>query len=62
MELDPEAKILVVSALNQTKVISEAIRKGARDFISKPFLPEQLIETLESCYLEASLIKEALSL
>ena len=43
---DPSAKVVVVSALNQTKLISEAIRKGAQDFIAKPFLPEQLQETM----------------
>ena len=48
-EFDPQAKIVVVSALNQTKLISEAIRKGAQDFIAKPFLPEQLQETVQSC-------------
>ena len=46
---DPEAKVVVVSALNQTKLISDAIRSGAHDFIAKPFLPEQLQETLNSC-------------
>jgi two-component system chemotaxis response regulator CheY len=46
---DPDAKIVVVSALNQTRLISEAIRKGAQDFLAKPFLPEQLQETLASC-------------
>ncbi|MGO8688270.1 MAG: response regulator [Thermoguttaceae bacterium] len=42
LRFDPQAKIVVVSALNQTKLISEAIRKGALDFLVKPFLPEQL--------------------
>ncbi len=46
---DPAAKIVVVSALNQTKMISEAIRQGAQDFIAKPFLPEQLQQTMEGC-------------
>lgn len=46
---DPSAKVVVVSALNQTKLISEAIRKGAQDFIAKPFLPEQLLETVSAC-------------
>jgi two-component system chemotaxis response regulator CheY len=49
MLFDPEAKVVVVSALNQTKLISEAIRKGAQDFIAKPFLPEQLQQTMLSC-------------
>ncbi len=49
LKLDPAAKVVVVSALNQTKMISEAIRKGAHDFIAKPFMPEQLQETLAGC-------------
>lgn len=47
MDFDPDARVVVVSALNQAKLIAEAIRKGARDFIAKPFLPEQLRETVE---------------
>lgn len=49
---DPDAKVVVVSALNQTKLIPEAIRKGAQDFIAKPFLPEQLQKTMRSCLKE----------
>ncbi len=49
LEFDPDAKVVVVSALNQTKLISEAIRKGAQDFIAKPFLPEQLQQTIANC-------------
>ena len=49
LRMDPQAKVVVVSALNQTKLISEAIRKGAQDFIAKPFLPEQLQETMNRC-------------
>jgi len=49
LAIDPQAKVVVVSALTQTKFISEAIRKGAQDFIAKPFLPEQLVETMLGC-------------
>lgn len=55
LQADPRAKIVVISALNQTKLISEAIRKGAHDFIAKPFLPEQVQETLNRSLEEASL-------
>jgi len=48
-QLDPEARVVMISAVNQTKLIAEAIRKGAYDFIAKPFLPEHLQETMESC-------------
>jgi len=52
LHFDPEAKVVVISALSQTKMISEAIRKGAQDFIAKPFLPEQLQQTLAHCVAE----------
>ena len=52
LEIDPDAKVVVVSALNQTQLISEAIRKGAQDFIAKPFLPEQLQHTMMHCVAE----------
>jgi two-component system, chemotaxis family, chemotaxis protein CheY len=53
IRMDPAAKVVVVSALNQTKLVSDAIRKGAHDFIAKPFMPEQLQETMANC-LEAA--------
>jgi two-component system chemotaxis response regulator CheY len=49
LEIDSNARVVVVSALNQTKLISEAIRKGAFDFLAKPFLPEQLQQTMAGC-------------
>jgi two-component system, chemotaxis family, chemotaxis protein CheY len=48
LEFDPQAKVVVVSALNQTKLISDAIRHGAYDFIAKPFMPEQLQMTMRA--------------
>lgn len=48
LEYDPDAKIVVVSALNQTRVISEAIRHGAHDFIAKPFTSQQLRDTMQA--------------
>lgn len=53
LQFDPQAKVVVVSALNQTRLITEAIRKGAQDFIAKPFLPEQLQQTMSHCAPEA---------
>jgi len=53
LAINPNAKVIVVSALNQTKLISDAIRKGAQDFIAKPFLPEQLVETVSNCLCDA---------
>ncbi len=53
LRFDPDAKVVVVSALSQTKLISEAIRQGAQDFIAKPFLPEQLQDTVNTCLQES---------
>jgi two-component system chemotaxis response regulator CheY len=47
IELDPEACIVVVSALEQKKVLTEAFRAGAADFIVKPFDRANLIATLD---------------
>lgn len=44
----PEAKIVMVTALGQQKLIVEAIENGAKDFITKPFNPEQIIQVLQN--------------
>jgi two-component system, chemotaxis family, chemotaxis protein CheY len=47
-EIDPKAKIVVVSALNQTRLTAKAIQAGVQDFVVKPFLPEQLQTALRA--------------
>ena len=39
---DPTARIVMITALGQQKKIKAAIQAGAKDFITKPFQPEQL--------------------
>jgi len=46
-KLDPDAKVLVVSALEQRSVLKDALKKGAADFIVKPFDKQRLVDTLE---------------
>lgn len=48
MAFDPGARVVVVSALNQTPLISQAIRSGAQDFLAKPFTPATLCETMRT--------------
>lgn len=38
----PNANIIMVTALGQQRIIVEAIEKGAKDFITKPFEQTQL--------------------
>lgn len=46
MEFDPNAKILMVSAMGQETLVKESIISGARSFIVKPFTEEQVIKNL----------------
>lgn len=41
--LDPEACIVMCSALGQEALILEAVEGGARDFIIKPFREQQVL-------------------
>ncbi|SDI06121.1 two-component system, chemotaxis family, response regulator CheY [Pseudobutyrivibrio sp. 49] len=45
-EYDPEAKILVVSAMGQKCYVIEAIEAGAKDFVIKPFDEARFAEAL----------------
>ncbi len=44
---DPDAKIVMCSALGQDSLIMEAIEAGAKDFIVKPFKAEKVIEVVK---------------
>ena len=44
----PEAKVLVVSALGESRFIKEAVAAGAHDFIIKPFTEDRLISSVRS--------------
>jgi len=46
IKFDPDAKILVVSVMAHQNLVIEAIRAGAKDFITKPFQPSRVIEAV----------------
>ncbi|APC48534.1 response regulator [Virgibacillus halodenitrificans] len=43
---DSDAQIIMCSAMNQQKVVVEAIESGAKDFLVKPFNENCVLETL----------------
>jgi two-component system chemotaxis response regulator CheY len=47
MAEDPNARIVVVSAMGQKALVIEALNSGAKDFIVKPFQPERIVEALQ---------------
>ncbi|MBD3339551.1 MAG: response regulator [Candidatus Lokiarchaeota archaeon] len=47
LKYDKNALIVVVSALGQEALVLEAAKKGAKDFIQKPFKSEQVTEVME---------------
>ena len=46
LEINPELSIIVMTAYADVKIAIEALKSGARDFLIKPFVPEQLVETI----------------
>lgn len=45
-QFDPNARIVMCSAMGQQAMVIDAIQAGAKDFIVKPFQPERVIEAI----------------
>jgi two-component system chemotaxis response regulator CheY len=47
-KLDPQATVVMVSAMGSQEFVLDAVRSGARDFIVKPFDNERIRKVLDS--------------
>ncbi len=47
IRIDPKSKIIIVSALNQKKMIFEALENGAKHYIVKPITFDKVKEVIE---------------
>lgn len=47
MSIDPQAKIVMCSAMGQQSMVIESIQAGAKDFIVKPFQADRVIEAVK---------------
>ena len=46
VEEDPSAKCVMCSSMGQQSLIVEALKAGAKDFVTKPFKPQKVLEVL----------------
>lgn len=44
--IDPEAKVIMCSAMGQQAMVIDAIQAGAKDFIVKPFQADRVLEAV----------------
>jgi len=42
-EIDPNVRVIMISAMGQESMVREAISAGALDFVVKPFQPERIL-------------------
>lgn len=45
---DPDARIVIITAMGQENIAKEAFSRGARGFIIKPFVPGKVLEEINS--------------
>lgn len=46
-EMDPNAKVVMITAAGQKNKMVEAVRLGAEDFVTKPYETSRIVEVLE---------------
>ena len=44
---EKDAKIIIISALEQENIVMEAINAGAKDYIKKPFQKSDILKSIE---------------
>lgn len=47
LEVSPNTKVIMVSAMGQQSMVIDAIKKGAKDFITKPFEKSRILQSIK---------------
>ena len=50
VELYPDAKVIIVSAVGQKQLVFKALGLGAKDFIIKPFDPARVKQAVDRLF------------
>ncbi|MCR4411248.1 MAG: response regulator [Thermoguttaceae bacterium] len=61
LAIDPTARVVVVSALEQKSILRQAFQIGAADFLVKPFDRKTLVQTLDALVPPVEGVQQGLS-
>jgi len=50
IQFDPNAKILMVSAMGQEKIVEETVQLGAKGFVVKPIKVDELLKKIDDMF------------
>jgi two-component system chemotaxis response regulator CheY len=53
MKADPEAKVVMCTALGQERHVKDALESGAKDYVVKPFQPDKVVQAVKKACGEA---------
>ena len=53
LAFDKQAKVIMISAIDQRASLTDAIRNGATDYIVKPFEDDRMVTALNNIFSEA---------
>jgi two-component system, chemotaxis family, chemotaxis protein CheY len=46
-KINPDAAVIMCTALGQERIVMQALEYGAKDYIIKPFKPEKVVEAVQ---------------
>ena len=57
-QLDSEAMVIMITAFSSVETAIAALRKGAYDYITKPFINEDILQTVRNAMRQRELFRE----
>jgi DNA-binding NtrC family response regulator len=57
-QIDPDALVIMITAYSSVETAIAALRKGAYDYITKPFINEDILQTVRNALRQSELFRE----